>query len=147
MAKDYEINVSWWYLKSIEIFAVLVRIKSQKNIDGAPLGSSSNMTRRSTDANINVDQTDSIPGRPPSEQFQLEPDLEAGMRGSLPKEYFKRHDTNQAIVLQPDIRSPSFSPELNRITENESSTPQTVNSVSALETPPRPKKLNLTTEI
>jgi len=103
--------------------------------------------RRSTDANINFDQTDSIAGRPPSEQFQLQPDLEAGMRGSLPKEYFKRHDTNQAISLQPDIRSPPFSPELNSITENKSTTPQTVNSVSMLETPPRPKKLHLTTNV
>ena len=113
--------------------------------EDAPLGSStsmSNVMRRSTDTNM--DQIDSMPGRPTSEQFQLEPDLEVGMRGSLPKEYFKRHDTHKAIVLQGDIKSPSFSPELNCITENEPPTLQTVNSISALETPPRPKKLNLT---
>jgi len=106
------------------------------------------MMRRSTDANINIDQTDSMsgnPGRPVSEQFQLEPDLglEAGMRGSLPKQ-FKRTNTNQKSA---DVKSPSFSPDLNCITENEPQTPQTVDSIPTLQTPPRPRKLNLATKV
>ena len=71
---------------------------------------------------------------------QLEPDLETGIRNSLPKKYFKRHDTHQDIPTQ-DIRSPSFSPELKDIAENELLMPQIVNS-TILDTPPQPQKLD-----
>ena len=98
------------------------------------MASVSKVTRRSTE--LNLDQIDAVPGRPPSEQFELEPDLEAGMGNSLPRKFFKRHDTNPAR----DIRSPSFSPELKDVEENELSTPQIVNS-TILDTPPRPQKL------